>query len=402
MRKNDYQLLASRAINKIGNTVYDYGNSSWIAGLGATGRQYLGYYQLAEGLISLILNPIGGAIADRYKRRQLLLWTDAIGAISCGLLALIANPTIMLYGLITVNALLAISYAFSGTAFRAYVVTLVETERLVHFNAQLEIVSQIISISSPMLAFLVMDCFGIKTALALDSISFLLSFLCLYTIKDKERHITKQSSQGNRLQLLTDIKEGLQFIYHDNDMFSLLIIASLVNFFIAAFNYLIPFSNQLLGSQSSYASLLSMGALGAILGAFMANKLFKNNQQSLLLSLGLSGLGLLLITAMALLKLPVIVIVLGNLWFECFLTIFNIHFFSIVQKKVPEALLGRVFSSIVTTAILLMPLATTIMTCIPASVHLATFAVIGIGIMATASLAYYCNYRQSSKKKPFI
>lgn len=134
----------------------------------------------------------------------------------------------------------------------------------------------------------------------------------------------------------------------------------------------------------------------------MANKLFKNNQQSLLLSLGLSGLGMLLITAMALLKLPVIVIALGNLWFECFLTIFNIHFFSIVQKKVPEALLGRVFSSIVTTAILLMPLATTIMTCIPASVHLATFAVIGIGIMATASLAYYCNYRQSSKKKPFI
>lgn len=105
MRKNDYQLLASRAINKIGNTVYDYSNSSGIAGLGATGRQYLGYYQLAEGLISLILNPIGGAIADRYKRRQLLLWTDAIGAISCGLLALIANPTIMLYGLITVNAL---------------------------------------------------------------------------------------------------------------------------------------------------------------------------------------------------------------------------------------------------------------------------------------------------------
>ncbi|WP_414603558.1 hypothetical protein [Streptococcus equi] len=76
---------------------------------------------------------------------------------------------------------------------------------------------------------------------------------------------------------------------------------------------------------------------------------------------------MLLITAMALLKLPVIVIALGNLWFECFLTIFNIHFFSIVQKKVPEALLGRVFSSIVTTAILLI-LATTIMTCIPASV----------------------------------
>lgn len=153
MTKNEYRLLTSRAVNKIGNVIYDYGNSSWIAGLGVVGQKYLGYYQLVDSLIALFLNPIGGAIADRYKRRQILLWTDAIGAIACGLLTFMPSKQGMLFGLITVNAILAISHAFSGTSFRAYVVTLVKEERLVDFNAHLEIISQIISISSPLLAF---------------------------------------------------------------------------------------------------------------------------------------------------------------------------------------------------------------------------------------------------------
>ncbi|MBR6395915.1 MAG: hypothetical protein IKS09_02990 [Lachnospiraceae bacterium] len=53
MEKNEIKLLSSRAVNRIGNVMYDYGNSTWIAGLGGIGKKYLGYYQLAENLISL-------------------------------------------------------------------------------------------------------------------------------------------------------------------------------------------------------------------------------------------------------------------------------------------------------------------------------------------------------------
>lgn len=88
-----------------------------------------------------------------------------------------------------------------------------------------------------------------------------------------------------------------------------------------------------------------MGAAGSILGALLAKKLFQNSHTSLLFSLALSGMGLALITPLALFGLPVIIISSGNLIFEFFLTIFNIHFFSMVQKKVPNELLGRVFSS---------------------------------------------------------
>ncbi|MGQ4038527.1 MFS transporter [Streptococcus dysgalactiae] len=388
MTKNEYRLLTSRAVNKIGNVIYDYGNSSWIAGLGVVGQKYLGYYQLVDSLIALFLNPIGGAIADRYKRRQILLWTDAIGAIACGLLTFMPSKQGMLFGLITVNAILAISHAFSGTSFRAYVVTLVKEERLVDFNAHLEIISQIISISSPLLAFWVVDRLGLRPALLLDSISFALSFVCLWSITTKETHLQPKSGQIDIRHLLTDIKEGLDFIHREKEIFFLLTIATLVNFFIAAFNYLLPFSNQLFNRSSSYATMLSLGAVGAILGALFANKYFKNNYQSLLIALGISGLGLAMLTPLHLAKVSTLVLASGNLWFKCFLTIFNIHFFSMVQKKVPKALLGRVFSSIFTLAVLLMPLATILMTALPMSVNPLSFSLIGFGISLTSLLAY--------------
>ncbi len=180
MKKNETKLLASRAVNKIGNVMYDYGNSTWIAGLGSIGQKYMGYYQLAENVISLFLNPIGGAVADRFKRRQILLVTDFIGGLMCAVLAFIGNDNIMLYGLIAVNAALAIMSAFSGTSFRSYVVTVVAEDRLVAFNSRLEVISQIVSISSPLFAFLFVDRFGLKPTLILDSVTFFLSFLLLF------------------------------------------------------------------------------------------------------------------------------------------------------------------------------------------------------------------------------
>lgn len=389
MKKNETKLLSSIAVNKIGNVMCDYGNSTWIAGLGAIGQKYLGYYQLAENIISLILNPIGGAVADRFKRRKILLVTDFIGGLMCALLALIGNDSIMLYGLIVVNAVLAIMHAFSGTSFKSYVATIVEEDRLVTFNSRLEVISQVVSISSPLFAFLFVDRFGLKLTLVLDSVTFFISFLFLFSIREEEKHVASNKKNVDIKTILVDIKDGMAFIVKEKEIFFLLVIASLVNFFIAAFNYLAPFSNQLFNNSSSYATLLSMGAAGSILGAIMANKLFRNSYNSILIALALCGAGLAVITLFAMLKLPAIVIVFGNLIFEFFLTIFNIHFFSMVQKKVPNHMLGRVFSSIFTVAIIFMPLSTAIMTALPFSISIYTFAIIGCGILLVSGCAFF-------------
>ena len=393
-RQNEAKILSSRTVNQIGNVMYDYGNSTWIAGLGMVSQKYMGYYQLAENLISLILNPIGGAVADRFQRRRILLVTDFIGGVMCLLLAFVGRDDLMLYGLIAVNGMLAILHAFAGTSFRSYVATIVDKERLVSFNAKLEMISQVVSISSPLFAYLYVDRFGLRPTLILDSITFFLSFLLLFSIREKELIPDEKGEPVTVRGLLADIWEGLVFVWTQKDVFFLLVVASLVNFFIAAFNYLAPFSNVLLDNASGYATMLTMGAAGAMVGAAIANRIFKNSYKSMLLSLGLCGVGLMSITLWETLKMSIYLITSGNLIFECFLTIFNIHFFSLVQKKVPNHMLGRVFSSIFTVAIILMPVSTAIMTLLPGAVHIGMFAVIGAGVIFLSVVGYLVSKRQ--------
>lgn len=69
--------------------------------------------------------------------------------------------------------------------------------------------------------------------------------------------------------------------------------ASSVNFFFAAFNYLLPFSNQLYGVQGAYATILTMGAIGSIVGALLASKI-KASMEMLLFLLALTGFGVMI------------------------------------------------------------------------------------------------------------
>ena len=47
MNRHAIQLISRGAINKIGNMLYDYGNSVWLASMGTIGQTVLGIYQIS-------------------------------------------------------------------------------------------------------------------------------------------------------------------------------------------------------------------------------------------------------------------------------------------------------------------------------------------------------------------
>jgi len=73
MNRQAAQLITRAAINKIGNMLYDYGNSIWLASLGALGQTVLGIYQISELVTSILFNPLGGAITDPNAQMYQLL-----------------------------------------------------------------------------------------------------------------------------------------------------------------------------------------------------------------------------------------------------------------------------------------------------------------------------------------
>lgn len=380
MNRHAVQLISRGAINKIGNMLYDYGNSVWLASMGTIGKTVLGIYQISELVTGILVNPFGGVISDRFSRRKILMTTDLVCGLLCLAISFITNDSLMIVALIFANIVQAIAFGFSRPANKAIITEVVEKDEIVTYNAHLELVLQVISVCSPVFSFLVLQFASLHATLLLDALTFFIAFV-LVALLPKEEAKVQEKKRLTGKDIFSDMKDGLNYIWHQKEIFFLLLVASSMNFFFAAFEFLLPFSNRLYGVKGAYATILTMGAIGSIIGALIANK-FKSSMKALLFLLILTGVGVLMMG----LPLPPLLSFSGNLVCELFMTIFNIHFFTQVQTKVEGDYLGRVLSTIFTLAILFMPVAKGLMTWLP-SVRVESFLLIGTGVILFSLLA---------------
>ena len=392
MNRHAVQLISRGAITKIGNMLYDYGNSVWLASMGTIGKTVLGIYQISELVTGILVNPFGGVISDRFSRRKILMTTDLVCGLLCMAISFIRNDRWMIAALIVANIIQAIAFGFSRPANKSIITEVVEKDEIVTYNAHLELVLQVVSVSSPVFSFLVLQFASLHATLLLDALTFFIAFI-LVAFLPKEEAKVQEKKQFTGKDIFSDIKEGLDYIWHQKDIFFLLLVASGVNFFFAAFEFLLPFSNQLYGVKGAYATILTLGAIGSILGALVANKI-ASSMKTLLFLLILAGVGVFMMG----LPLPPYLSISGNLVCEFFVTIFDIHVFSQVQTKVEDDYLGRVLSTIYTLAVLFMPIAKGLMTWLP-SVRVESFLLIGAGVILFSLLAQLVAKQLQSKEQ---
>ena len=392
MNRHAVQLISRGAITKIGNMLYDYGNSVWLASMGTIGKTVLGIYQISELVTGILVNPFGGVISDRFSRRKILMTTDLVCGLLCLAISFIRNDCWMIAALIFANIVQAIAFGFSRPANKAIITEVVEKEEIVTYNAHLELVLQVVSVSSPVFSFLVLQFASLHATLLLDALTFFIAFV-LVAFLPKEEPQFQEKHRLTRKDIFSDIKEGLDYIWHQKDIFFLLLVASGVNFFFAAFEFLLPFSNRLYGGKGAYATILTLGAIGSILGALVANKI-ASSMKTLLFLLILAGGGVFMMG----LPLPPYFSFSGNLVCEFFVTIFDIHVFTQVQTKVEDDYLGRVLSTIYTLAVLFMPIAKGLMTWLP-SVQVESFLLIGAGVILFSLFAQLVAKQFQSKEQ---
>ena len=392
MNRHAVQLISRGAINKIGNMLYDYGNSVWLASMGTIGKTVLGIYQISELVTGILVNPFGGVISDRFSRRKILMTTDLVCGLLCMAISFIRNDRWMIAALIFANIIQAIAFGFSRPANKAIITEVVEKDEIVTYNAHLELVLQVVSVSSPVFSFLVLQFASLHATLLLDALTFFIAFV-LVAFLPKEEAKVQERKQFTGKDIFSDMKDGLNYIWYQKEIFFLLLVASSVNFFFAAFEFLLPFSNRLYGFKGAYATILTLGAIGSILGALVANKI-ASSMKTLLFLLIMAGGGVFMMG----LPLPPYFSFSGNLVCEFFVTIFDIHVFSQVQTKVEDDYLGRVLSTIYTLAVLFMPIAKGLMTWLP-SVQVESFLLIGAGVILFSLFAQLVAKQFQSKEQ---
>lgn len=358
--RNIIYLINSRVISRIGDIMFDFANNTFLAGLNPTSLSLVAIYQSLESVIGVLFSLLGGAIADSFKRKKIIITTNIICGFACIIISFISQEQWLVYSIILTNIILAFMSAFSGPSYKAFTKEIVKKDSISQLNSFLETTSTVIKVTVPIIAIFLYKLLGIHGVLLLDGLSFLIAASLIFFITPVNEEVETKENMTIR-GIFDDLKIGFTYVYSHKQILIIIALSALVNFFLAAYNLLLPYSNQMFGSISSglYGTFLTAEAIGGFIGAILSGFINKSlSSKRLMLFLAYSGLMLMLVAPLYYMFRNVIILAFSPALFSLFLSIFNIQFFSIVQRDVDNEFLGRVFGIIFTVAILFMPLGT--------------------------------------------
>lgn len=358
--KNISYLVTSKGVSKIGDIMFDFANNTFLAGLNPTSLSLVAIYQSLEKVIGVLFNLFGGVIADSFKRKKIIIGTNFLSGTACIVLSLISKEQWLVYAIVITNVILAFMSAFSGPSYKAFTKEVVKEDSISKLNSLLETTSTVIKVTIPMVAIFLYNILGVRGVLLLDGLSFLMAaLLILFVTPVNEEVDTKEEMTISGV--FNDLKVGFKYVYSHKPIFIIIILSALVNFVLAAYNLLLPYSSQMFEGISDrlYGSFLTAQAIGGFLGSILSGFVNRSlSSRRLLLFSACSGLMLMLTAPLYFIFHNLIILIFSPALFSLFLSIFNIQFFSIVQRDVDNEFLGRVFGIIFSVAILFMPLGT--------------------------------------------
>lgn len=313
----------------------------------------LGIVIAAWGLPILLLSLYGGAVADRVKKRDLLIVTQvANGIITLIIAILIATEGILLWHLIAAAALTGIIFAFHVPARLAIIPELVQKREILNaiaLNSTGMNLSRFVgfAIGGALLGvigvagvyYVVVFCFFVSAALL---------FMLPVVEKVRQRAVTS---------IKVDMMEGLRYIYHSPLLRSLLAMAFVAIAFGLPYMNLMPvFAVDIFDvGEFGLGFLLGMAGLGSLIGSLILASLGDFRRKGLL-CIGLAfgfGATVALFGFSDSYPLSLVLLIAVGLLGAGYLAVNN----TLIQSKVPHEMLGRVMSIYVMT-FAMMPLGT--------------------------------------------
>ena len=303
----------------------------------------VGLLAAAQQVAFPVLALFAGVLADRIRRRPMMIAADAMRA-----LAILSVPIAAAIGALTlvqlyiVALVLGVGTVLFDIAYLAYVPSLVSRSDLLEANTKLEVSFSGSRLAGPSLGGLLIQLIGAAQAMLADAVSFVLSVISIIFIRQPEP--TPRHSTAPRAGVFAEIREGLRLVLRDPILRALLLMLTIggLGFHLQdPALFLFAYRNVNL-SPGLFGLVLGAGGAGALVGAMVVGAVVRRFGigNSLALTNLLLGAAF-LAWPLALLGQPVLI--LGFLMFFAGISdsIYNVSQVSLRQAVTPSRLQGR-------------------------------------------------------------
>ena len=360
--KNFALLILGQLTSLFGNFILKLALSMYV--LEATGSAAIFAGILSAATIpTILLSPLGGILADRADRRNIMVALDALTGVSvlCAALFMSENNTIAVIS--TLLIILSILGAFETPTVQACIPTMLQGDNIMKGNAVVNQVASLSYLIAPMLGGVLYAMLGLKPVMYASVVCFFITALFECFIKLSYQRI---QNQGGVLQIVKqDFLSSMQYITKEQTSISkMLLLTALSRFFVMGITIVgLPFLvRTVLGFNAKYygaaeSALAVATILGSIAAGILAEKL-KIHKLSVLLA----SMGIFIIPAGIVFILPVNAIikygvtVVSFCGMQAVISIFSIFAVSLIQQRTPNHLIGKVMAYTSTVTLCVQPI----------------------------------------------
>jgi MFS family permease len=244
------------------------GLTGFALGVYAFGRTAMATYAalvtLMSFLPSILLRPIGGIWADRFDRRLMMIIGDigsAAGIAFILLFMLSGEPELWhIYAGVTLSSVFV---GIQSPAYKASATDLLTEDQYSKGSGLVQLAESSRFLLSPFLAGLIMHHFNIETVLTLDIITFAAAVLTVLVIRKPMKPARHAEESGHWLD---ELKDGWQAIVANRGVFLLIIMISLVTFFLGFLETLIGPMVLSFTDAKTFGTIQSVCAVGMLTG----------------------------------------------------------------------------------------------------------------------------------------
>lgn len=297
---------------------------------------------LAQFLPPLLVGPYAGVLVDRLNRKHLMIASDVLRAVTVVgyLFAQNAQTLWVIYLLTVIQFILS---AVFEPARSAIMPSLVDQDSLVRANTLGSVTWSVMLAAGAAIGGVTASIFGTNTALIIDAFSFILSALIVASIASSGR--PQQNSQTH--QKTSGFRDGLRYVRsHPSTAAVLLVklggsVGSIDALLVIYATHIFVLGQD---GTGSLGILYAAFGLGAVLGPAFLNRFHRGSvyrmRRLIVVGYTLITVGWLLFGGAPSLILAAVALSVKAMGSSVYWTYSSV----ILQKTVPDAFLGRVFS----------------------------------------------------------
>lgn len=380
-RMRFWSVFAGQGISLVGSSVTQFVLLWWITD--TTGSvTALSLAGLAALLPRALLGPIGGAAADRYDRRSLMIAADAISAVCViVLMVLFLTGSIEIWHAYLAMAVRSATQAFQTPAAMASTAMLVPVDFIPRAAGLNQTLFGIILLAAAPLGALALTLMPIGWALTIDVVTALLGVIPLLVFRIPQHRPT------SRPDLRSDLKEGVGLIWHHRGLRSLFLLMAAITLVIMPTFTLVPLlvKEHFGGGVSEVATVEAAAGIGMLIGGGIVAVIAPRS--AMLWCLGGFSLAYATIALMAL--APSDAFWLAVAWWmvgSILYVVGHAPLTGLLQSKLDNRIQGRVLSLLMTVEAMAAPVGLALISLLGTVLSVRSLFII-MGVMGTAITA---------------